>query len=765
MATLMSLSICISGLGSGTDPDPGIGVAACIRDAFPDAEIIGRDYSYRAAGIHLPMFDRVIVRRPWNEISLEDLKQEYALDLDQKRNVISTIDLEVLWLTRTFGTMAGLLVPPTRAFAACVKPLSGIVTTLGFSIPESLPLEMPDRVIHAFLRRHGPRTWIKGAYHQALRVPSWEALQPAIAEIRRQGATGLLHLQKDVLGQHESLAFSAYQGSMLDAIWITKHEMTRDGKTLSGTPRSIPEETKQRLCSFITETGWHGGGEIELIRDPASGRVSVIDINPRFPAWIHGAAILGTNLPASLVTAATGIQGLEPHAYKGFVRVHTTVPLRGNGRPVPPLVLEPDDQLDTNKHGTSLRQISERIEHAMGLPRPDLKEFYSSTPAVSVPTNTWSGGEPELDRVVFTGLTPALLVLEAATKARFEQLAQWQGPRDGLVGRIAAYSVKTNPDHRFLKAAREHGLSAEVISVQELAAARTAGFPSERIIFNGPGKALIEKALLLDDRGCGAVAMYGVDSVEELERLLWLDLPASFFETTIIALRFRPARVSSRFGIPLDLLDVRKRLVEQIRRFPACSRFGVHIHVSGAIIGRNRWRMLMLSQVEHMKTFCNLTGRNFVSFNAGGGGYPEDLDDDLTWLDYEFLPQLQDSVPTISYLVIEPGRAAVQDLVVLVTRVIEVRMTGQGRDVIVDASIAEVPEAEHFPHRIMVKSDNGWVEALQLGNNRILGRTCMEADILASRLELPADMQSGDRIIIMDVGAYDRSMSYDFARG
>jgi diaminopimelate decarboxylase len=54
---------------------------------------------------------------------------------------------------------------------------------------------------------------------------------------------------------------------------------------------------------------------------------------------------------------------------------------------------------------------------------------------------------------------------------------------------------------------------------------------------------------------------------------------------------------------------------------------------------------------------------------------------------------------------------------------------------------------------------------LGIGKSRILGRICMEDDILADSVDLPPTVNIGDRIIIADAGAYERSMSYEFGYG
>jgi diaminopimelate decarboxylase len=54
---------------------------------------------------------------------------------------------------------------------------------------------------------------------------------------------------------------------------------------------------------------------------------------------------------------------------------------------------------------------------------------------------------------------------------------------------------------------------------------------------------------------------------------------------------------------------------------------------------------------------------------------------------------------------------------------------------------------------------------LQRGKSLLLGRLCMEHDIVAANVALPAGTQAGDVFVFCDAGAYDRSMSYVFGCG
>ena len=101
----------------------------------------------------------------------------------------------------------------------------------------------------------------------------------------------------------------------------------------------------------------------------------------------------------------------------------------------------------------------------------------------------------------------------------------------------------------------------------------------------------------------------------------------------------------------------------------------------------------------------------------------------------------------------------------MVTSVLDVRrQDGTIHEVVVDACIAELPLASVYPHRFFHIAGDRLVP-LPRGPVRVLGRICMEDDVLSHGLELPDSLRIGDRLVICDAGAYERSMSYAFGRG
>src|SRR3712207_566246 len=100
----------VSGVHSGPNPSPGLGVARSLRDAFPHARLVAVDYSVESSGLHADVFDDVWVQRPWKEMRLPVYQAAVQEVLDGGAFWFPGQDLEVEWLA---GSLAGA----GRAFA------------------------------------------------------------------------------------------------------------------------------------------------------------------------------------------------------------------------------------------------------------------------------------------------------------------------------------------------------------------------------------------------------------------------------------------------------------------------------------------------------------------------------------------------------------------------------------------------------------------------------------------------------------------------
>ncbi len=109
-------------------------------------------------------------------------------------------------------------------------------------------------------------------------------------------------------------------------------------------------------------------------------------------------------------------------------------------------------------------------------------------------------------------------------------------------------------------------------------------------------------------------------------------------------------------------------------------------------------------------------------------------------------------------LILEPGRALVDEAVSLVTTVVSTKRFADGtKAVVVDAGVNLLPTAYWFKHEIASTQDMG--TTLESGN--IYGPLCMQIDVVRTEVRLPP-LQKGNVLVIKNVGAYNITQSCQF---
>lgn len=113
----------------------------------------------------------------------------------------------------------------------------------------------------------------------------------------------------------------------------------------------------------------------------------------------------------------------------------------------------------------------------------------------------------------------------------------------------------------------------------------------------------------------------------------------------------------------------------------------------------------------------------------------------------------------------EPGRVVFANSGFFVTEVLEVRKTGGVcADVYVDASFTQIPtpKIRNRQYKVVVTDQHGNIKSGTRYDCRICGATTLSTDqILPRPCPLP-EVNPGDLLIILDVGAYGRAGSYNF---
>lgn len=748
------MKIYISGLHSGTNPQPGVGIARSIRAGYPKAEIIGVEYSTRSSGIHWADFDQILLQRPWDELNLTVYGEKIKEILDSGAWWISGSDLEALWLSDVFPEgRPNLLTPPAEALRKTCKPEIIARGDLPVKIPAFVSTELTDWELHAFCRQHDWRVWLKGPYYEAIRIRDWTTFETYRNILSRGWTTERLFLQAHVSGYEQSVSFSAYQGELLGCVYMHKRDLTEENKTWAGETGEVNEDFKAELQKVIKKINWTGGAELEMVRD-AGGQLWLLEMNPRFPAWIHGATLTGYNMPALLIEGASGVQANKPAGTtKQFSRVIFEVPVREQF-PLPPLPEPlPAAPGHSLKHPAGLTALAEKL-HKLNKTCDDNGDKQSEKAVPAIPQSCLN----DLAAFDFNEIeTPASIFLKETATEWFKQAANTANTCTNSEIKVSnAYSLKTNPDKRLLKLARENGFMAEAISPHEVRAALAAGFKPEEIILNGPGK-WWHKELLPKSQLHAVFA----NSIADFEKIISA-LERKELKTKTVGVRLRTTNVPSRFGVAIDSPDDFQTLIETIKKLPCETAFGVHFHSASSCIGVGQWWHLFESVLRWCRSIEMLTGRKIELLDTGGGWFPDDLQYGFADTFAGAVHQAKQLLPNVKQILCEPGKAMAQPSFAVVMRLLEVN----GNEAVVDGSIAELPMHFFYPHRILWQSARtGEWKPLGRGKTELFGRLCMEHDIVASSVALPEEAEAGDVLVFLDAGAYDQSMSYGFGRG
>jgi diaminopimelate decarboxylase len=250
-------------------------------------------------------------------------------NLASNEYLIPCADEEIQWLAGNVRCNERVLMPLDRCLRMLRKPARAVAGLLEVRSPASLLVPARQERLDAFLEKYGSRVWHKGRIAGA-ELSSLEAIRSS-GDFASDGPLSRrkdLLLQAHVDGSLEVLSFAAYKGRFLMGVWMRKLGVTSKGKTWSGAIMELSAEWRSRLQTLVHQLSWHGGGAFEFVRN-SHAQLWLIDANPRFPAWIHGATLCGFNLPAALLSAASGTRGLKaPDSCKKFSRVVVEVAVR-----------------------------------------------------------------------------------------------------------------------------------------------------------------------------------------------------------------------------------------------------------------------------------------------------------------------------------------------------------------------------------------------------------------------------------------------------
>jgi carbamoyl-phosphate synthase large subunit len=173
----------------------------------------------------------------------------------------------------------------------------------GFEVPKDYKLYTANDIAKASGELGYPLV-IKGKYYEAYVNYSADISQKSFHQLNAKWGLPVI-AQKFIKGIEINIAgLGDGKGNTISAIPMRKLYLTDKGKAWAGITIEDPELISLAQ-KFVKTTNWRGSFELEIMRDD-EGRLFIMEINPRFPAWIYLTAGVGQNQPAALVKMAMG---------------------------------------------------------------------------------------------------------------------------------------------------------------------------------------------------------------------------------------------------------------------------------------------------------------------------------------------------------------------------------------------------------------------------------------------------------------------------
>lgn len=305
------LRVAVSGLHRGENPQPGAGIIRSLRRRFPHAFIAGLVYDALESGIYVEDGPDAIYPMPYPTSGAAAFFQR--LDAVREKSpfdfFIPTLDAEIELLVHLEEAIASrnlrTCLPGKAVLARRSKNrLAELARKCRVTVPDTRPVYDLAEALSAAAKLGYP-LMVKGQYYDAKMVACEAALVAAVGKVFSEWGAPVI-LQSCVRGpEFNALGLGDGEGGMVGLCTIRKTIISDQGKGLGGI--TVLDHTLDEFCArLIGELGWRGPFEIEAMRDEQRGEYVLIEINPRFPAWVDFPSMLGVNFPATLVAMMSG---------------------------------------------------------------------------------------------------------------------------------------------------------------------------------------------------------------------------------------------------------------------------------------------------------------------------------------------------------------------------------------------------------------------------------------------------------------------------
>ena len=302
---MQPLVIGISGINTTDNPGPGVALARSFKESKLETTIVGLGYDANDPGHYLRWaIDRSYLlpypSKGWKEMSarLQFIRSETGMEV-----IIPCLDAELPLYLKYRDQVSELgfrtLLPTEKQFELRSKDnLAELADEIGCSYPRTLLANSIDELYRILREKSEFPVVVKGKYYKAYKVYNANTAVEKATEIAAEWGYPIL-VQRYVEGQDINLiGLGDGEGNLCGCVCIKKQTKTDLGKVWTAV--TIFDEQLLKLAkNFCAATKWQGPFELEAMR--TGKEINLIEINPRFPAWVYFATAVGVNLGERMI--------------------------------------------------------------------------------------------------------------------------------------------------------------------------------------------------------------------------------------------------------------------------------------------------------------------------------------------------------------------------------------------------------------------------------------------------------------------------------
>jgi len=312
------ITIAVTALNAIDSPGPGIAVIRGLKESeFYNVRIIGLAYEILEPGIYMDDMVDKVYQIPYPTSGFDAMLERFKY-IQEKENidvVIPNFDAELMTFIKLkpyFNKMGiQLLIPTKEQFEERLKgSLNDFGEKHGIKVPKSETVFQIDELEEALKEFEYPVV-IKGKFYDAYIATSFEQAREFYFKVSAKWGAPII-IQEFIKGNEFNVtALGDGKGRMMGAVPMRKTFLTDKGKAWAGI--SIDDPKLIKLANdIIVKTKWGGGLELELMKEDKTGDLYLLEINPRFPAWLYLANGCGQNHSEMLVKIAMN-EKVEPY--------------------------------------------------------------------------------------------------------------------------------------------------------------------------------------------------------------------------------------------------------------------------------------------------------------------------------------------------------------------------------------------------------------------------------------------------------------------